>query len=146
MKKYMLSLALVLFFLPNLFAQTVVFTWDPHPESLQITGFKLYQTKNSGTYPDPAVATYIGGNLTTGTIPQPALGRYYFVLTAYKDDPTAGVLESGYSNEVSIVLKPKPPKLLGAVQTAFNAIKNSAIYVAEVMEIKKRSNLKATVK
>jgi hypothetical protein len=101
-------------------AQQVTFAWDAHPEAAQITGFKLYQAKSSGSYGATAAATFTGGDLTTGTIPQPALGRYYFVLTAFVDDPS-GILESPYSNEVTLVLKPKAPKLINAVQTAVMA-------------------------
>lgn len=116
MKKTLLLLAFLFLAVPVM-AQNVVFEWDPHPEAAQLQGFKLYQSKQSGQYSAPPVATFNGGNLTTGSIAQPALGRWYFVLTAF----TPEGLESGFSNEVTTVVKPKPPVLKTAVQTALLA-------------------------
>lgn len=115
--KHLTLLVLILCAIPAYAQQTVTFAWDPHEEAAQITGFKLYQTKQAGVYTQPAIATFTDGSVTTGTIPQPLLGRYYYVLTAFKDD-SGYILESDHSNEVSLVLKPKPPKFISAIQTA----------------------------
>jgi len=138
-KKAGITLVLILMALPAM-AQTINFAWDPHEEAAQITGFKLYQSKQSNSYTITPVATFTGGSLVTGSIPQPALGRYYYVLTAFKDD--AGyILESSYSNEVTLVLKPKPPKLNSAIQVIASTISKPFTYLAGLIRKDKR-NLK----
>lgn len=102
-----------------LFAQgTITLAWDPDAES--ITGFKLYQSKTSGIYTaGTPVATFTPGTLTTGTIPKPtSFGKYFYVLTAYSLDTTVtpnATMESGFSNEVSVLVTPKSPKLNTAI-------------------------------
>lgn len=126
MRKFLLFSIMLLVALP-LMAQTgtVTFAWDSHPESAAIDGFKLYQTKQSMNYTTTPVATYTPGALTTGTIPKPtSFGRYYFVLTAFKTDTSVSpsvLIESDYSNEVSLVVKPKAPVLKTAILTALMA-------------------------
>jgi hypothetical protein len=117
MKKILATIALLVLSVPAM-AQQVTFAWDPHDQADQITGFKLYSAKQSGGYGATAAGTFNPGTATTGTIPQPALGRWYFVLRAYVDNGADGIVESENSNEVSLTLKPKPPKLLSAIQTA----------------------------
>jgi hypothetical protein len=95
------------------FGQIVTFAWDPHPESIQISGFRLYQSRVAGSYSAAPVATYTGGALTTGTIPKPTLGKYFYVLTAFTADT-----ESDYSNEVSLVVKPQKPNLKTPILSA----------------------------
>lgn len=116
MKITLLIIAILLLAVPAV-AQQVTFAWDPHPEAAQITGFKLYQSKQSTSYGAIPAGTFTGGNLTTGSIPKPGLGRFYFVLTAYVTEGGTDI-ESGYSNEVSLVLKPKSPNLLSATLMA----------------------------
>jgi hypothetical protein len=104
---------LILLLLPcAAFAQTVTFAWDPHEEAAQLTGFHLWQSKTAGG-PYSQIATFTPGSITTGNIPKPGLGKYYFVLTAYAPD-----VESDNSNEVNLVLKPKAPRLISVIQTA----------------------------
>lgn len=109
----------------SVFAQTtqVTFAWDPDAEA--ITGFKLYQSKQSGNYTSTPVATFTPGTLVTGSIPKPtSFGRYYYVLTAYAVDTTVTpnvTTESGYSNEVTLVVNPRPPKLNSAILAAIRA-------------------------
>jgi len=122
MKKLLLVLGLVFLFSIPCFAQgTITFEWDPHPEASQLTGFKLYATKQCGTYGTSPYVTWTGGSLTTGTASSPGLGNWCFVLTAYVPN-----LESDYSNEVSLTIKPKPPKVNSVVQTALNGVKKIA--------------------
>jgi hypothetical protein len=113
-------------------AQTVNFAWDPHDQASQIAGFRLYMTKASGGYTGTPVATFTPGTATAGSIPQPALGRYFFVLRAFIDDP-AGAVESDNSNEVTLVLKPKPPRLLSAIQTVLLAPIRGAVKAAGII-------------
>lgn len=144
--KLALAILLVLVFALPLAAQTVSFAWDPHPEATTITGFKLYQSKTSLTYIQPAVATFTGGALTTGSIPTPtAFGRYYFVLTAFYNDTTTNppeVIESTNSNEVSLVVKPKQPKLVSAIQSAAMAPVKAMTYVAGLLKPDKGLRIK----
>ena len=107
------------------FSQTITFAWDPHPEAATITGFYLYQSKNAGTYGVTPVATFTPGTLTTGSIPKPtSFGRYYYVLTAYAVDTSVTpnlTLESDHSNEVSVNVKPKSPKIVSAALAVLSA-------------------------
>ncbi len=131
-----LLLTLVCLATPALAQAAINFAWDPHPEATNLTGFKLYQTTISGNYSQPAVATFTGGALTTGSIPNPTrFGRYYFILRAFFNDTTTTpvtVIESDNSNEVSSVLKPKPPRLASVVQSVVMAPVKGAVYIARV--------------
>lgn len=102
-------------------AQQITFAWDAHEQASVITGFHLYQSKQSGNFTGAPVGDFIGGTLTTGSIPKPTSpGRYYWVLTAYMPDPLGGTIESGYSNQVTDVVKPKEPT--GFIRTVTQAI------------------------
>lgn len=118
--KHLLCLAvcLALLAVPAV-AQNVNFAWDAHPEAAQLTGFKLYQAKTAGG-PYTSSATFTGGAAVTGSIAKPGLGRYYFVLTAFNAE-----VESDYSNEVSLVVKPQKPNLKSAVLSAMAKAANS---------------------
>jgi len=109
------------------------FAWDVYEEASSITGFYLYQSKQSGNYTEAPVGNF-SNTVTTGSIPKPSsYGRYYWVLTAYYIDTSVTpnlTTESDYSNEVSTVVKPKPPKLLSVIQTAWNVIKAPVTYIA----------------
>jgi len=127
MRQLLLITALLLLAAP-LAAQTITFAWDPHPESAVIEGFKLYQSKQSGNYSAGPVVTFTGGTLVTGIAPKPTSpGRYYWVLRAYMPDPAVPgtFIESGNSNEVTDVIKPKEPtgfiKTLGAIATSIGS-------------------------
>ena len=122
--KFTLMSLLLLALVPAAVAQ-VTFQWDPHEEAATITGFHLYQTKNPGSYGAIAVQTFMPGTLTSGQTPKPGLGKWCFVLTAYVQDP-GGPIDSGYSNEVCEVFKPKAPTnfVTKAIVAMGNAIKN----------------------
>lgn len=127
--RILIALSLLLLIPLSVSAQNVTFEWDPHPEGTYLAGYKLYQSKTSGMYLATVVATFQGGTLTTGSIPKPGLGKYYWVLTAYMADGS----ESDFSNEVSLVLKPKPPVLKSVVQTALMApVKGAAWLLAKI--------------
>lgn len=135
MKRYILTISICLLFSVSLFAQngSISFAWDTHTEAAQITGFKLYQSKTSGSYTlGSPVATFVGGTLTTGTIPKPGLGKYFWVLTAYLTDGN-GTIESDFSNEVYLVIKPKPPKLNTVTQIALAPVK-AITYMASIFK------------
>jgi hypothetical protein len=92
----------------------VTFQWEMVLERedntplLNLAGYKLYQSAETGVYGvDPAVDIDNPG-IATYVLEGVGEGLWYFVLTAYDADG----LESGYSNEVSkiIVGIPSPPK------------------------------------
>jgi hypothetical protein len=79
-------------------AYLVHFTWNANPSAEGVTGYKLYPSRVSGSFPGPATDM---GNNTTGTyaVPRPSgNGIWYFALTAY----TAAGLSSIHSSQVSI--------------------------------------------
>lgn len=119
MKHILLVLFIVVIVSIPAVAQNVTFAWEPHSEAAQLTGFHLYQSKTAGG-PYTAAATFAGGATVTGSIAKPGLGRYYFVLTAYTPE-----VESDYSNEVSLVVKPKKPSLKSAVLSAMAKVGNT---------------------
>lgn len=105
---------------------SVNFAWDLSSDDSTLGvggGYHLYQSKLSGNYTTP-VATYPPG-ATTGSIQRPGPGRYYWVLTAFTSD----AIESSYSNEVTLVIKPNPPKL-NTVQQAMETVKKGLTYLA----------------
>lgn len=138
--KYILSL-IILLMLPALaIGQTVTFAWDYEViEEAKITGFHLWRTKTPGSYIGASVQTY-APSLRTGTDIVNAYGKNCYSLTAYYADPTE-TTESPYSNEVCTVLKPKPPRLISAVQTALMAPFNGAKWLFAKL-IGKSKNLK----
>lgn len=98
---------------------TITFAWDVHPEAASVTGYKLYQGKVAGAENMVTpVATYVGGSLTTGTLPKPGLGNYCWVLTAYVTDTLVppNTYESDKSNEVCLVIRPSAPRMKSATQ------------------------------
>lgn len=131
MKRLLLALLvfiLVVSYEPNhglraqVMGQAVTFMWDIPTQNedgtplLDLAGFKLYQSAETGVYttvpvsdiPNPGISTYVlegvGG------------GLWYYVVTAYNVDG----LESDFSNEISktIVGVPSPPK----APAAFRAV------------------------
>ena len=133
MKSFVLVLLFMLIVVPCMAQSQVNFAWDPHSQAADITGFKLYLSKQSGVYPINPAATFVGGTLTTGSIPAPASpGKYFFTLTAYMPEA-----ESDRSNEIFLVIKPKPPKLNTAQQVA-SAIKNGIIKFAGLFKADKQ--------
>lgn len=119
MKHLMLVLFIVAIVAVPAMAQNVTFAWDPHNEAAQLTGFHLYQSKTAGG-PYTLSTTFNGGASVTGSIAKPGLGRYYFVLTAFNAE-----VESDYSNEVSLVVKPAKPNLKSVVLSALVKVKDT---------------------
>lgn len=106
MKKLIFLSIFLLLAIPSM-AQTINFEWDPHPQAAQLEGFKLYQATSPGAYNMAApAATFTGGSTVTGSIPEPGIGHYYWVLTAYVQD-----LQSLPSNEVTLAIPPSAPVL-----------------------------------
>jgi hypothetical protein len=104
-------LTLILLLSSSVFAgQDVKFTWDPYTSD-PVTGFKLYMASspNVAVIPANLVATISGQTTVTYTQVNVPVGTRYWVLTAY-----IGAMESGPSNEVSYVVKLKPPSGLGS--------------------------------
>ncbi len=116
--------------------QTINFAWDPHPQAADLVGFELYQSRTTPVCPGNSaptsapVGTFSGGATTQGSIPLPSPGRYYWALVAATPGPD--VIKSDCSNEVTMVVKPKPPKLLSAVQAALAAPVKAATAVASL--------------
>jgi len=125
-RRWAITLMFIVLSVPCM-AQTINFAWDPHTQAADLAGFKLYQGKTAGTYDQGLVATFTGGSLTTGSIPVPKPGRYYWVLTAFTPDS----IESDFSNEVTMVVKPKPPKINSVTQIA-RGISKAATSVAKI--------------
>lgn len=139
------ALVLIAILIPVLLqAQTVNFAWDPINDA-GVTGFKLYQSKQSGVYTSIA-ATFTPGTATTGSIPKPTTyGRYYFAMTAFAVDTTVTpnvTVESAFSNEVSLVLKPNPPHLVSATLVA--VIKAPVKAIKWALGIRPKGNLRIT--
>jgi hypothetical protein len=116
MKKLIIILILLSFFLLPLacHASDVAFEWDCG-ECLDITGFKLYQSKVSGIYDPNKPALIINDPLArSATVQNLTDGIYYWVCTAFEEHiATPGLPpiynESAKSNEVSIDLDTFPP-------------------------------------
>jgi hypothetical protein len=116
----MMLLVLLLIPVSSWAGQNVKFQWDPYTAD-PIVGFKLYMASAPGVAIVPAnlVATIPGQAVVTYTQVNAPVGIHYWVLTAY----TAS-LESDPSNEVSYVVKLKPPSGLGStVVLSFGNIK-----------------------
>jgi len=90
--------------------QDVKFAWDPYTAD-PIVGFKLYMASAPGVALTPLnlVATITGQAAINYTQVNAPTGLKYWVLTAY-----TATSESGPSNEVSYVVKLKPPSGLGS--------------------------------
>ena len=136
--KPLLALCLFLLAAPAM-AQQITFAWDLSPDDSLLGaggGYRLYQSKTSGAYSAPPVATVLPG-ISTVSIAVNALGRHYWVATAFAEDGT----ESDYSNEVSTVIKPKPPKL-NTVQQVASAVRDAVVKVAGAFKDKKNLKIK----
>lgn len=112
-----LCVALLLLAAPCM-AQSITFAWDLSADDASLGaggGYRVYMGKQSRTYTGVICSAPPGVNTCTGTASQ--LGNLYFGATAFTSDK----VESDYSNEVSQVVKPRPPTLKSAVQTALTA-------------------------
>jgi hypothetical protein len=136
--KPLLVLCLLLIAIPAMAQQQLTFAWDLSPDDslLGAGGYHLYQSKTSGTYAGAPVATAMPG-ISTVTITATALGRHYWVATAFFEDGT----ESDYSNEVTAVIKPKPPKL-NAVQQIAHSMASAVDKIAGLFKEKKNLKIK----
>jgi hypothetical protein len=118
MKRSLILMLLLLYEVPAM-AQDLEFAWDLSPDDALLGasgGYHLYSSKQSGSYMGAPVLTVPPGT-TTGSIPRPGLGRYHFVATAFDSEGN----ESAYSNEVTTVIKPKPPTLITVTQAVLAA-------------------------
>ncbi len=70
--------------------------WDANTD--QIDGYKIYIGRSSGNY-----YSWLDTTATTIDIPIVSSGTYYFVATAFRGDLHSSYIESGYSNEVTVV-------------------------------------------
>lgn len=135
------TLCLLLFAFPCLaMAQKqITFAWDLSPDDSLLGptgGYRLYQSKTSGAYTGVPVASVVPG-VSTVTITATAMGRHYWVATAFAEDGT----ESDYSNEVTMVIKPRPPKL-NTVQQIADSIKDAVGKIAGILKEKKNLRIK----
>lgn len=132
-----IALAVAVGLIPALgHAAEITLSWDPNPPGDAITGYKVYYGSHAGP-------PYSGGNAQEGASPidvplaslanpsQPTFTLrgletcqlFYFTVTAYND---AG--ESGFSNEVSTTVVPKPkgvqvvPAGGGGVQVSWDGL------------------------
>ncbi len=110
-----LAFALLLFALPAFsqwaHASDVTLVWNANSEP-ELAGYKLYYGIASRQY-DKSIDV---GNVITCTVSGLSAGTYYFALTAY-----SSVEETGYSNEISVVIPPADtasPSILGVATTA----------------------------
>jgi len=96
-------------------AQTKTATWEPHPEAAGLTGFELWESTTSGTFPSIPKQTILGGNSIQTTIDKPGIGRWYYVLTAHVMEDDGTVIRSDPSNEAYADWKPVPPTFTSPV-------------------------------
>ena len=131
----MILMSLLIFKAPVM-AQDINFAWDLSPDDTLLGangGYRLYSSKQSGSYAGAPVLTVPQGT-TTGSIGRPGLGRFYFVATAFDSEGN----ESAYSNEVTSVIKPKPPMMKSVVQTALTAPAKTVSWFASLFSDKKQ--------
>lgn len=113
LKRILLSMILIYLFIltaSSWAGQDVKFAWDPYTAD-PIVGFKLYMASAPGVAINPSnlVATITGQAAVNYTQVNAPVGQKYWVLTAY-----TATMESGPSNEVSYMVKLKPPSGLGS--------------------------------
>ncbi len=70
--------------------------WDANTD--QIDGYKIYIGRSSGNY-----YSWLDTTATTIDIPIVSPGTYYFAATAFRGDLHSSYIESGYSNEVTVI-------------------------------------------
>lgn len=118
---------ILLFVLPVTAQTTITFAWDLSVDDSLLGeggGYRLYASKQSGIYSTPSGSVAPG--VSTITISAPGLGRYYFVARAFTSDG----MESDNSNEVSQVIKPKPPTIKSATVAVLTAPVKAATKLA----------------
>ena len=129
-------LGIMLLFTTPLMAQSVSLAWDLSISDSFLGaagGYRIYQSKTSGTYTTP-IATVAPG-ISTVTFATGQLGRLYWVGRAFE----SGGIESDNSNEVTDVIKPKPPKLNTVQQIAkvLTAPAEGIVKLANMLKSKK---------
>ena len=104
--------------------QAVTFQWEIPTENedgtplLDLAGFKLYQSAETGVYTTIPVSDIANPGIATYVLEGVSGGLWYFVVTAYNVDG----LESAHSNEVAKTIvgirsPPKAPAAFRAVET-----------------------------
>jgi hypothetical protein len=89
--------------LPGLAAQSVTLEWDPNPET-DLLGYNVYRSLRSGSGYVRLTSAPVRETRYTDRTVQPGT-TYYYVCTAVN----IALLESGYSNQVSVTIPQPPP-------------------------------------
>jgi len=119
--KKLLLIAILLLTIPAIsFAENVTLIWDANSES-DLAGYKLYQSRASGTYDKNLVRATIKAGTEIVVLDINPEGSFYWVLTAYD---TNG-LESEFSNEVNLNFDAVPPEAPGNLKEAVQAVRIS---------------------
>ncbi len=87
----------------SLQAQSVTLLWDPNPEP-DVVGYHLYRSQRSGGGYVRLTSTPVQATRYTDRTVQPG-ATYFYVCTAVN----IALLESGYSNEVTVTIPQPPP-------------------------------------
>ena len=103
--RYIIIILLLAALVGTSYAGDVTLSWDTYTDDAD--GFYLYANKDPNVEAIEAnrVATITDIQAGTATI-SISPGRWYFVATAFKNDPVEGVIESLKSNEPTGVVKP----------------------------------------
>lgn len=114
MRTWLIFLTLFFLTLVPAFAQdSISLAWDlSTSEPLEGGGYKIYASKQSGSYTEAPVAVVPAGTTEVTIDTSTWRGRYYLVATAFvveSDGAITEEYESGYSNEVTEVFTPNPP-------------------------------------
>lgn len=89
-------------------AQQVSLAWDLSIDDARLGpkgGYHIYQSRTSGSYTMPPVVSVPAGTSSV-TLDAGGFGRWHWVATAF----SAGI-ESAHSNEVTMEVRPAPPRL-----------------------------------
>jgi hypothetical protein len=130
MRPLLITLTILLLAIPCMAQTQLTFAWDLSTDDSLLGaggGYTIYYGKVSGTY--LGTVGKVAPGVNTMTVTRPGLGKYYFVATSVTADGT----ESGYSNEVSTVIKPAAPKLNTVQQVAAN-LKGILVDLASILK------------
>lgn len=118
--KLSLLLVLLLIAVPTMAqAPSVTLAWDLSTSEPLGTGggYGCYMSKQAGVYTAGSPNVTVLPGVSTIVVPNVPYGRSFFVCDAFVGDGT----RSDFSNEVSTVIKPHPPTMKSAIQTALMA-------------------------